>query len=396
MIQLLLFDDPGRDHLLPFAFTRPLADLRCGILTFREKWEHATGQVSTSLCPHYLRKAFSLAEAGQYLGINARLFPNSELLEAIRQLQPGQQLVADNTLLAVQCSSEFLEGKDQLQISPKFQQIPYAGAFRMLSRNWEIFTLAGEAIEADFKRLTENKSSASLSESNRVVGRNPVFLEPGARVECSVINTTDGPVYIGAGAEVMEGCLIRGPFSLGEQAVLRMGTKIYGPTVIGPGCKAGGEISNSVMMGQSNKAHDGFIGNSVIGEWCNLGAGTNTSNLKNNYSEVKVWSYAERKMVSSERIFCGLMMGDHSKCSINTMFNTGTVVGVAANVFGAGFPPKYIPSFSWGEEVFLIDKVLELARKVKARRGMQLSPAEADILAYLHIWHERTPFDGER
>ena len=263
----------------------------------------------------------------------------------------------------------------------------------MIERPWDIFTLNAGAIEDDFNRLTAGRTSAPVPSSNRVINGDRVFLEEGARAECAILNAHTGAIYLGRDSEVMEGVMIRGPFALGDQGVIKMGAKIYGATTVGPGAKAGGEINNSVIFGNSNKAHDGFLGNSVIGEWCNLGADTNNSNLKNNYSEVKVWSYAEKTIVGTGLQFCGLFMGDHSKCGINTMFNTGTVVGVFANIFGAGFPAKHIPSFTWGmpEEgtLFLPDKAIELAERVMARRNVMLSDADRELVSQLYLMQLR-------
>jgi UDP-N-acetylglucosamine diphosphorylase/glucosamine-1-phosphate N-acetyltransferase len=241
-----------------------------------------------------------------------------------------------------------------------------------------------EAINRDFAMLTKGRKSKPIGKSNQIIGKGKIFLEEGVKMECAFLNASDGPIYIGKNAEVMEGSMIRGPFALGESSTLKMGTKIYGGTTIGPHCKVGGEVSNSVFFGYSNKAHDGFIGNSVIGEWCNLGANTNNSNLKNNYSKVKVWNYYKKDYVDSGLTFCGLMMGDHSKSSISSMFNTGTVVGVSANIFGSGFPPKMIPSFAWGGSngftTFRMKDALELAQRVMERRHIKLTKVDAVIL----------------
>jgi UDP-N-acetylglucosamine diphosphorylase/glucosamine-1-phosphate N-acetyltransferase len=258
---------------------------------------------------------------------------------------------------------------------------------RKINFCWDIFTMNESAMSDDFQLLTKGKKSLPISSTNRVINPGSIFLEEGAKVECTMLNASAGPIYIGRNAEVMEGAMIRGPFSLGEQSQLKLGSKIYGATTIGPHCRVGGEVSNSVIFGYSNKAHDGFLGNSVIGEWCNLGADSNNSNLKNNYSQVKMWNYREENYINTGLTFCGLMMGDHSKCSINTMFNTGTVVGVSANIFGTGFPPKFIPSFSWGGsdgfKTYRLEEAVEVASRVYERRGMKLADAEQKILKYL-------------
>ncbi len=385
-MNLILFDDARREHLLPFTFTRACCDLRVGISTIREKWEQVLSIASSTLTTDYLSKKFHLKTAADNLFINGRLLPDKELIKAINALQPRQQLIKDEVVLAARMgedNSNYLTAFDQLA------KINYDGSATLVNNSWDIFKLNDAAIRSDFARMTHRKISASIDASNHAMEPGNIFIEAGAKVMCAVLNASTGPIYIAKDAEVMEGCMIRGPFALGEQAVLKMGAKVYGATTIGNGCKVGGEVSNSVMYANSNKAHDGFLGNSVIGEWCNLGADTNNSNLKNNYSEVKAWSYADNDYVNTSLQFCGLMMGDHSKCGINTMFNTGTVVGVCANIFGAGFPKKFIPSFYWGSadesEMFLIDKAIDLARRVYERRGKTFDADDKALLEHLFM-----------
>jgi UDP-N-acetylglucosamine diphosphorylase/glucosamine-1-phosphate N-acetyltransferase len=255
----------------------------------------------------------------------------------------------------------------------------------IIANSYDIFMQNDAAIRADFNILTRGRTSAAISSTNQLISPANIFAEEGAKIECSVLNASAGPIYIAKDAEVMEGCLVRGPFSLGEHSSLKMGAKIYSATTIGPHCKVGGEVNNSVIFGYSNKAHDGFLGNSVVGEWCNFGADSNNSNLKNNYAEVKLWNYASSRFENTGLQYCGLMMGDHSKCGINTMFNTGTVVGVGANIFGAGFPRNFIPSFAWGGaagfETFQLKKFYELADTVMKRRNLTLQDADREILA---------------
>ena len=391
-MQLVLADDQFSDHLLPFTFTRPTGDLRCGILTIRQKWE-AVLQIpagsSGSLTRFYLSGRFPLFAGTECLVINGALFPDDSLIRLIQQLKSGQQIVWQDRLLAAAIHRDQLVGLEWVKPFEGLETIDYNGMPLMIQKPWDIFTLNDKALRFDFQLLTKGKRSEVISGTNQTFMPDQIFIEPGAKVECSVLNASTGPIYIAKDAEVMEGCMIRGPFSLGEQGVLKMGAKIYGATTIGPGAKVGGEVSNSVIYGNSNKAHDGFLGNSVIGEWCNLGADSNNSNLKNNYSEVKVWNYPANDYVGTGLQFCGLFMGDHSKCSINTMFNTGTMVGVFANIFGAGFPPKFVPSFSWGSEkdgeIFIIDKALQLAEKVMSRRNVQLTDADKNILSHLYL-----------
>ena len=393
-MKLILADDQFRDLLLPFVFIRPCADIRCGILTLRQKWEHVLGfSGSGSLVPHYLQACYPSEAEGECLVVNGRWLPDEGAAALVGALPAGSQLVWKDVLLAARLHADQLMDIEMIRPLAGPETVHYAGTPVMIVRPWDIFTLNSGAIEDDFNRLTAGRKSAAVSESNRVMNSSRVFLEEGAKVECSILNASSGPIYLGRDSEVMEGSMIRGPFSLGKDGVIKMGAKIYGATTIGPGAKAGGEISNSVIFGNSNKAHDGYLGNSVIGEWCNLGADTNNSNLKNNYSEVRVWSYAERANVNTGLQFCGLFMGDHSKCGINTMFNTGTVVGVFANIFGAGFPAKHLPSFTWGMdeggERFLLDKALELAERVMARRNVKLTDVGRELISHLYLMQLR-------
>jgi UDP-N-acetylglucosamine diphosphorylase/glucosamine-1-phosphate N-acetyltransferase len=385
-MNIILFDDQYAANLLPFAFTRPVSELRLGILTIREKWERffVNDKVSFSyLTKNYLQDKFACQSTNDNFYVNGALLPTEELVKAISGLEIGKGLMAGNKIIALRSDNFSLSDYSSIEFSG------YDNHTDFINFPWEIFSKNDQEIKADFKLITANKKSQVVSSTNQIIGSENIFIEEGAKVECSIINASTGPVYIGKNAEVMEGCIIRGPFALNEGAVLKMGAKIYGATTIGPGCKVGGEVSNSVFIANSNKAHDGFLGNSVVGEWCNLGADTNTSNLKNNYSNVKVWSYHERKMIDTGLLFCGLMMGDHSKCGINTMFNTGTVVGVSANIFGAGFPDKLLPSFTWGgtaeSEKFLLDKAVALAATVMKRRGISMTPADEKILSEVFL-----------
>ena len=385
-MNIILFDDQYAANLLPFTFTRPVSELRLGILTIREKWERffVNDKVSFSyLTKNYLQDKFACQTTNDNFYVNGALLPTEELVKAISGLEIGKGLMAGNKIIALRSDNFSLSDYSSIEFSGYDNQTDF------INFPWEIFSKNDQEIKADFKLITANKKSQVVSSTNQIIGSENIFIEEGAKVECSIINASTGPVYIGKNAEVMEGCIIRGPFALNEGAVLKMGAKIYGATTIGPGCKVGGEVSNSVFIANSNKAHDGFLGNSVVGEWCNLGADTNTSNLKNNYSNVKVWSYHERKMIDTGLLFCGLMMGDHSKCGINTMFNTGTVVGVSANIFGAGFPDKFLPSFTWGgtaeSEKFLLDKAVALAATVMKRRGISMTPADEKILSEVFL-----------
>jgi UDP-N-acetylglucosamine diphosphorylase/glucosamine-1-phosphate N-acetyltransferase len=393
-MSIILFDDPAvRENLLPFTFTRPVADLRIGILTIRQKWELALRQKSFSNTAGYLQKKFPAGDPAPALWINGSVCPNAILLSEINSLKQGQALYKGDTLLAFSAPGNFNPSSVQTtDWMPGTARIQCKSSFLQVKNLWDIFKLNDVALREDYTFLTAGRISEPVSASNTLLGKD-VFIEKGARVECSVLNTETGPIYIGKDAEVMEGALIRGPFSLGEHAVLKLGAKIYGATTIGPYCKAGGEISNSVMFGYSNKGHDGFLGNSVLGEWCNLGADTNNSNLKNNYGEVKLYNYPSGKQIGTGLQFCGLMMGDHSKSGINTMFNTGTVVGVCANIFGGGFPPTFIPDFSWGGgdsfETYKPIKASEVAQRVFERRELEFGALEQSILD--HVFEATRP-----
>lgn len=386
-MNIILFDcHTTRQNLLPFTFTRPVADIRVGILTIREKWQKYLNGSSSTLSEDYLSGKFPFYNGNEpALYINGSVLPNEELVAAINKLGALQSLTAGNTILAFKSEKHHLNYENFEGIAKGFTPVVYTGAVQAVQYPWDIFRMNGEALTADFKLLTAGRKSQPLSTTNTVIG-NPenIFLEEAAKAEACIINAATGPVYLGKDAELMEGCVVRGPLALGDHAALKLSTKVYGPTTLGPQCKAGGELNNVVMFGYSNKAHDGFLGNSVIGEWCNLGADTNNSNLKNNYGMVDVFNYREGKAIDTGLQFCGLLMGDHSKCGINTMFNTGTVVGVSANIFGSDFPPKFIPSFSWGGaqwlRTFTFDKAIEVANRVMERRGLKVEPADELIL----------------
>ncbi|MCQ2263466.1 MAG: GlmU family protein [Bacteroidales bacterium] len=391
-MNIILFDGWCRTHLLPLTFTRPTADVRVGILTIREKWEKYFGQPTSTLTKYYLQEKFPLQAGNDNLLVCGALLPNDELLAAIGKLQVGEALCDENILLAFRTENandlrNFFDSylKNRTTALP-MRQIPFHGAYDMVQRPYHIFMLNEKEIERDFALLTQGRESQPISNTNVVIGdRSRIFIEEGAVVECATLNTREGCIYIGRGAEVMEGCRLRGPVALCEHAVTKMDAKIYGATTIGPYSKMGGELANVVVFGFSNKAHDGFIGNAVIGEWCNLGADTNCSNLKNNYSNVRLWNYATQKMENTGLQFCGLIMGDHSKCGINSMFNTGTVVGVCSCLFGTGFHPKFVPSFSFGApgriyDTYELDKAFETARLVMARRHKNFDDVEQNIL----------------
>jgi UDP-N-acetylglucosamine diphosphorylase/glucosamine-1-phosphate N-acetyltransferase len=388
MTTLLQFVEPSQiENLYPLTITRPAADLRCGILTIAEKWmrdlgiekEH-TGFLTREHLNHS-QSRFSGVRATEssttIIQIHGAIIPNPMLVAQAKGLKPGEALSHNNEIIVSCITTESNEISNTIN---------YTDSFDSIDRPYHIFALNGKEIIQDFARITGGRSSSSFSSSNRAFGIHPIFIEEGAKVECATLNSNDGPIYIGKNAEIMEGSLVRGPFAMCEGAVLKMGTKVYSSTTLGPYCVAGGEISNVVFWGYSNKGHDGFLGNAVLGEWCNIGADTNASNLKNTYDEVKVWNYSSGRFEKSGQQFCGLIMGDHSKCGINTMFNTGTVVGVGCNLFGAGFPRQFVPDFSWGGAQGFVTHKLDAVHKTAAlvlpRRKREYGDFEKQVMEY--------------
>ncbi|MFD1553183.1 glucose-1-phosphate thymidylyltransferase [Putridiphycobacter roseus] len=368
-------DNDKHLNFAPLTLTRPVAKLRLGMLTIEETWQRLLNFSKTDTfyqTESYLQTLFPADETADY-HIAANCKPGVTLIQEIQSLQNNQSLYLNNEWICTKGEKNANRIDSLCKTSILLHEI------------WDLFQKNEAAAKIDFNLLTKDKQSALISDSNQVMGSENIFVAPGAKIECAILNGNTGPIYIDKDAEVMEGAIIRGPFYLGEHSTVKMGAKIYGATTIGPECKVGGEISNCILQGYSNKGHDGFIGNSVIGEWCNLGADTNSSNLKNNYGKLKIHSYKTKTLVQTDNIFCGVMMGDHSKTGINTMLNTATVIGVSANVFGGGFPPKYIPSFSWGlNDQFKFDKAIEVATNMMKRRNITLSPADIDLLKYLY------------
>lgn len=374
----VLFDEfVTRKNMLPLTFVRPVADIRFGILTMREKWEHFLGAKTSTLTENYLLPKYPIHEEDENVLINASFQPEQGMVDMIKKLKSNQSLVSGDHIIAM-CTNR--EGKEQEDI----ELVEYGGTPLKLSYPWDIFTYNQLAIRHDFPIVTKGRKSAGFGKGTHVIAPENVFVEEGAVISHATINATNALIYIGRDAEIMEGAMIRGSFALCEHAVVKMGARIYGATTIGPWSKVGGELDNVVFLGYSNKAHDGFMGNSVIGEWCNIGSGTSSSNLKNSYDMVKVWNYYEQRFIDTGLQFVGLIMGDHSKTGINTMLNTGTVVGVNANVFGSGFPRQFIPSFSWGGAAgftsFDFDKAVEIAERVFARRNLPFDAKEKSIL----------------
>ncbi|WP_445385309.1 GlmU family protein [Robiginitalea sp. IMCC44478] len=387
-MHLILFDGNRRNALLPLTYTRPVANIRIGILTIREKWERHLNLKASFVTEEYLEEKFPLQTGADNLWIQASVLPSAELLDQIRALKTGEALWKEEILIA--CRTSATTGFEQ---PASLQRKAFSGELLQVRNTWDIFSLNDMAIKADFELLCKGRKSAPISATNRVLHPERIFIEPGASVEFSILNASEGPIYIGREALVMEGCMIRGSFALCDHGVVKMGAKIYGGTTIGPYGKAGGEINNSVIFGYSSKGHDGFLGNSVLGQWCNLGADTNNSNLKNNYAKVRLWNYESGRFDPTGLQFCGLIMGDHSKTAINTMFNTGTVIGVNSNIYATGFPRNFVPSFSWGKgnsfATYPLQKAFEAAQVVMSRRGISFTEADARLLETIYKQTEK-------
>lgn len=381
----ILYDGSVRNNLLPFTFTRPVADIRIGILTIREKWEKYLGSTTTTVTEEYLSEKFPMVEMAENIMINASFCPNEVLVEMIQFLQPNQAIVKNDEIIAFYTTDEQEE-----VVFEEYELIEFEEDCLQVEHTWDIFQKNDQAIRDDFELLTQDRKSQPIPSTVNVLGGENIFIEEGAVLNFCTLNATTGPIYIGKDAEIMEGSVIRGPFALCDHAQVKLATKIYGATTVGPHSRVGGEVNNSVLFAYSNKGHDGFLGNAVLGEWCNIGADSNNSNLKNNYESVKLWNYESERFENTGLQFCGLMMGDHSKCGINTMFNTGTVVGVAANIFGAGFPRNYIPNFTWGgaqgTQAYLPVKAFETAKIVMSRRNIDFTDLDEAILN--HIFNE--------
>ncbi len=397
-MNLILFDDPSiRQDLSPLALTRPVSEIRVGILTITEKWEKYLNTKASFQTADYLIEKYPLKTSADNLFVNGAVCPTIELVNAINKLKENEGLSANGNLIVVKTKKSTLDESD-------IKSIDFSQDVTLIDQVWKIFQHNGTQIKRDFETITKNRKSAQLNDKHTIVygelGKD-VFIEEDANIKAAVLNAENGPIYIGKGAQVQEGALIRGPFALCEGSQVNMGAKIRGDSTVGPFSKVGGEISNSVIFGYSNKGHDGFLGNSVIGEWCNLGADTNTSNLKNNYENIKIWNYKKGGFKDTGLQFCGLIMGDHSKSGINTMFNTGTVVGVGCNIFGDGFPRTFIASFAWGGAAgfttFQLNKMLDTAEKVYARRNKSLDVVDKKILQYLYestqgnrVWEKKS------
>jgi UDP-N-acetylglucosamine diphosphorylase/glucosamine-1-phosphate N-acetyltransferase len=386
---IILFDTAHtKANLLPFTYTRPIGAIRIGIHTIAEKWQQSTeASIQFWVAEEYLALKYPLniRDNESYILLQGNIIPNEEIVQTIGKLRIGEG-IANNKgeQIAWHIMGTELEAWKTQSIKSTIVHSIHSNLIQV-NNTYDIFASNDTALRQDFERITKNRVSAPIPEGTVAINAENIFIEKGAVITCAILNASTGPIYIGKDAEIMEGCKIRGPFALCEHAGLKMDAKIYGATTIGPYCKAGGELNNVVMFGYSNKGHDGFLGNAVIGEWCNLGADTNNSNLKNTYEEVKLWNYRTERFERTGLTFCGLMMGDHAKCGINTMFNTGTVVGVGANIFGAGFPRNFIPSFAWGGahgfETFQLNKFYKTAEAMCSRRGIIFDDTDKQLIA---------------
>ena len=391
---LILFDDQAWSGLRPLTWLRPVAELRIGLLTMSERWAHLLTGHTSQVTQDYLAEQYPLAIARDNYFINASLLPTPALVERILKLSQGEALTQNDELLAARLDDRAIQRiSDEDAQGGDIAGYPYEGEATLLRRPYDLFAHNAAMIATDVELVCGSRHSEPLSDTNTQFGEHEVFVERGASCEACTLNTTDGPIYLGEGVTVMEGSHLRGPLALCANSKVKMGAKLYGGTTVGPHCTVGGEVSNVVMQAYSNKGHDGFLGNAAIGWWCNLGADTNASNLKNNYAPVRVWDYDEERFSESGLQFCGLVMGDHAKCGINTMFNTGTVVGLAANVFGSGYPRAFVPDFAWGgasgQVTHKLNKAYETAERMMARRGRELTEHERDAMEHVYALTSR-------
>lgn len=389
---VILFDDNEvRKHLMPFTYTRPTAGLRVGITTIAEKWQAMLGEATYSfLTVPYLKKKFPLhARRSSNLMVAGHVIPTPKLAQLVLDLQEGEALMVGETLIAFNGSAHDFDARHYSHVVyPKRKPL-------IVNHLYDIFEFNGKVLEQDFVRLTAGRQSQPLSPTNTVIGDTKrIFVEEGAYVEGAMLNTQSGPIYIGKDVEIMEGACIRGGFAACHDAKVRIGAKVYGATTLGPHVKIGGEVENTVFIGYSNKAHDGFLGDAVIGEWCNIGGGTTASNLKNDYAEIKLWNYATKRFERTGLQFCGLFMGDHSKIGVNGMINTATVLGVGVNIHGAGFPRNFVASFQEGSATagfkdVPLETFYTIAERVMARRNIPFTEVDRNIFKAIYNIRDR-------
>jgi len=392
-MNIVLFDTPqARTLLRPFSYTRPLAKLRIGIDTIEEKWKHYLEGDYSFLTATYLSNKFPCVEAPENICVNGTICPDQALLGAIKNLKGNQKLVKGETLIAALCDRAALQDfrNDDFSVS-HLQSISFEGPLTQIKHNWDIFLTNEQEIRKDYQRVRERSATQHIQDQHTIAyNKANIFLEEGVSIKASILNAESGPIYIGSNAIIKEGAIIEGPVAICEGAQISAGARIEGTTTIGPYAKVGGEVSNSVILGHSNKAHDGFVGNSVIGEWCNIGAGTNTANLRNDYANIKLWNEQREDFSTADMQFCGLFMGDYSKCAIGTMFDAGTTVGVSSNLLGGSWYDKVIPSFTWGKpenriKTYRLEKALEAAERMMKRRMVSLTEEDKKVLAHIFL-----------
>jgi UDP-N-acetylglucosamine diphosphorylase / glucose-1-phosphate thymidylyltransferase / UDP-N-acetylgalactosamine diphosphorylase / glucosamine-1-phosphate N-acetyltransferase / galactosamine-1-phosphate N-acetyltransferase len=377
-------------NLHPFTLTRHIQDIRVGILTIREKWEQLLKLPSFDKWEGYYLDDENSIKIDKHIGkdiclmVHANVLPTKSIISKIKKLQHGEFLsVTNEGGIAYKFSAKEVVGLHKIKIT---KSVEHDESLKVLQYPWQIFQLNDWAIRQDFELITAKRKSQPISKTNKLINASQIFIEPGAKVEHCILNASTGPIYIGKNALMMEGSMIRGPFALCEGAIVKMGSKIYGATTVGPYCSVGGEIKNAVLLGYSNKGHDGYLGDSVIGEWCNIGAGTSVSNIKNNCGDVKFWVDGDKKEINAG-VKAGLLLGDYSKTAINSSFNTGTVVGICCNVVANGLAPKYIPHFTWGSDgitKYKLSKALEDINKWKHLKGFAITERETKILTDIY------------
>lgn len=384
-MNLILFDTPEyRDFLKPLTLTRPVAGLRCGVLTLTEKWEQRLNSPASFLTEEYLKEKFPARYTADNLYVNASCLPDAALVCAVQALNTGESIYAGNDLIALRTADHLDYG-----FEPAKKGRAYDEPVSFVRELPHLFLNNGPQIEVDYALLSANRPSEKITDPHTAIYREDrVFTGSNVQVRAAIINAEAGPVYIDDDAIIQEGAIIIGPVAIGRNAMVAFGAKIRSNTTIGPFCRVGGEVGNSVFHAYSNKAHDGFLGNSYIGEWCNLGANTNNSNLKNNYKSVSLYSYALNGFYDTGEIFCGTFLGDYTKAGISTMFNTGTVAGVCSNIYGSGFQEKFIPGFTWGGKAegyqpYRFDKAVEVIGATMSRRSQSLDGKDLNILKYI-------------
>ncbi len=382
-MSIVLFDNAFRKSLFPLTTNKAVGSLFFGMLTMQKRWELISNQAVSLFTKSHLQFQYPLPEAGEHFWIDAALLPDPDLGEAILSLPPNTCLADEKGLIGGRANIPF-EKFSALETVKHFAHVLTSNPVTRLQHPWQIVYGNAERIRGDIGLVTKGRDSLPIPPTVNVINIENIFIEEGARLAYCTLNATAGPIYIGRNAEVMEGTSIRGPLVLGENSVLKMNSRVYGATSFGLNCIGGGEIKNTVMMGHSNKGHDGYLGDSVIGEWCNFGAGSSNSNVKNNAGEVKMWDEETQSYLPAGQK-CGVIMGDYSRTAINSAINTGSVIGISCNVFGKGLLPTVIPDFSWGVDGvrYEFDRVLKDINNWKQMKQQTISEAESSVLAYI-------------